>query len=101
LAARLLEQLVEPGPVLLGHLAANLGDLGLDLGCGRVLVSRAGDGCADRPQQCVGQLKRVAAGDVEPVEQPVSGELEIGRDRATGVAVERAQLAQHVRRITI
>jgi hypothetical protein len=76
--------------VLLGHLRPHLDDLRLDLALDR-FVHGVLDGRADCLQQYVGELERVASRDVEPVEQPVPDEVEVGSSRATRVAVQRAQ----------
>ena len=47
-------------------------------------------------KQHVGQLERVAPGDVEAVEQPAADEVEIRRHRRADVAAERAQLRERL-----
>ena len=63
--ARLAEQPVELGAVLIGHLRADAGDVRVD-GVGVTLC--AGDGRPDRAQERVGQLERVAPGNVEAID---------------------------------
>ena len=67
----------------LRNLAAHLGDRGPRH---RTRPGSAVDGGADRAQQRVRQLERVAAGDVEAVEQPVADEVEVGRQRPRPVS---------------
>ena len=97
--ARLAEQLVELRAVLLGHLRADVGDAARR----RPSVSLPGavDGRADRAQQRVGQLERVATGDVEAVEQPAADEVEVVRHRRADLAVERAQLGEHLAGVAV
>ena len=66
-----------------GTCARMLGDARVDLGG---VVARAVDRRSDRAQQRVGQLERVAPGDVEAVEQPAADEVEIRRHRGADVA---------------
>src|SRR4051794_13165118 len=85
---RLLEQLVELAAMLLRDPLAH----GLDR-IGAVLLHPLArpDSDADGPQQRIRQLECVAARNVEPVEQAIPDEVEIGSQRATRVAVECAQ----------
>ena len=66
--------------VLLRHVAADVGDLLLDVRGHAGLVDRRADGS----QEDVGQLERVVVGDVEPVQQPETGELEVVVQRPAG-----------------
>ena len=91
--AGLAEQLVELGPVLLGHLRA---DLGRELGHVGALEVAAFDRDPDRPQQRVGQLERAGLGDVEAVEQAVADQVEVPVDRGAGLARQRAELGEDV-----
>ena len=59
------------------------------------------DGRSDRAQQRVGQLERVAPGDVEAVEQPTADEVEVRRHRGADVAAERAQLGERLAGIAV
>ena len=70
----LSEQLVELGPVLLGNLAAHVGDALIDV---RDLGAPSRDGDPNRPKERVGQLERRRLGDVEAVQGPVSDQVEI------------------------
>ena len=74
----LLEQLVELGAMLFGHLAAHAGDLLFDV---RRVRARPGNGGTDGAAQRVRQLERVGVRDVEAVEEPVPDEVEIARTR--------------------
>ena len=66
--------------VLLRYVAADVGDLLLDVRGAAGLVDRESDG----PQEDVGQLERVVVRDVEPVQQPETDELEVVVERLTG-----------------
>ena len=72
--------------MLLGHLRADAGDARVDLGA---VVAGPGDGRPDRAQQRVGQLERVAPGDVEAVEEAATDEVEVARHRGADLAVDR------------
>ncbi len=78
--------------MLFGDLAADVGDPVVDI---RGFVALPLDGDPDCPEQHVGQLERVGLRDVEPVEKPVSDQVEIRGHGRTGVAVERAQGFEH------
>ena len=65
------------------------------------VVAGAVDRQPDRAQQRVGQLERVAPGDVEAVEQPAADEVEILRHRGADVAVERAQLGERLAGVAV
>ena len=52
-------------------------------------------------QQRVGQLERVAPGDVEAVEQPAADEVEVLRHRRADLAVERAQLGERLAGVAV
>ena len=86
---RLVEQLVELRPMLLGHLARGppATRSSTSASAGRSPAMRDADG----PQQRVGQLERVATGDVEAVEQPVADQVQVRRRRRAHLAVARAQ----------
>ena len=72
---RFADQLVELRAVLVGYLPADVGNARVDL---RAAVAfPAVDGQTDRAQQRVGQLERIAPGDIETVEQPTPDEVEI------------------------
>ena len=94
----LAEQLVELGPMLLGHLAADVGDRRLDVGA---LEVPSGHGDPDRAHQRVRHRKRVGLGDVEPVQQAVSDQVEVPGHRLAGLAVERAQRGQHLAGVVV
>ena len=91
----LAEQLVELGAVLLGDLAADVGDQRRRRPTPS--TSAPGDGDPDRAEQRVGQLERGRLGDVEAVEQPVADEVEVAGHGRARVAVERAQRGEHRR----
>ena len=61
----------------------------------------AADGHRIARTQRVGQLERVAARDVEPVQQAVADQVEVRRHGRAGLAVERAQRVQHLARIVV
>ena len=67
----------------------------------RRVACRAVDRRSDRAQQRVGQLERVAPGDVEAVEQPTADEVEILRHRRADLAVERAQLGERLAGVAV
>src|SRR5258708_2785493 len=79
--------------MLLGHLAADAGDLAFDV---RGLEPVPGDSDADRPEQYIGQLERVRVRNVETVDEAVPDEIEIRRGGGAGVTLERAQLLEHL-----
>ena len=90
---RLLEQPVELGAMLLGHLAADGSNALVDVGVGEPLST---DGDANRLQQRRRQLECVRVRDVEAVHEPRPHEVEVRVGGAAGVAVERAQPLEHV-----
>ena len=59
------------------------------------------DGQPDRAQQRVGQLERIAPGDVEAVEQPTPDEVEIVGHRRADIAAERAQLGERLAGVAV
>ena len=59
------------------------------------------DRCADCTHQRVGDLERIAPGDVEAVEQPVADQVEVCGDGFTGFAVQSAQLLEDFRGIAV
>ncbi len=83
---------------LIGYLRSDTGDVGVD---GVVVTGGAGDRQPDRPQQRVGQLERVAPGNVEAVEQPAADEVEVRRHRRADVASGRAQLGEGLARVAV
>ena len=95
---RLAQQLVELRSMLLGHLRTDLGDPLVGVRRRRAACLDRG---ADRPDQDVRQLQRIAPADVEPVEQAVSDEVEVRGGCRSGVAVERAQSLEHLRGLAV
>ena len=79
--------------MLLRHLRTDLGDPLFGVRGRRAARLDRG---ADRPDQDVRQLQRIAPADVEPVEEPVPDEVEVRGGRRSGVAVERAQSLEHL-----
>ena len=63
--------------------------------------SLSGHGDLDRAHQRVRHRKRVGLGDVEPVQQAVSDQVEVPRHRLAGLAVERAQRGQHLAGVVV
>jgi hypothetical protein len=96
--AGLAQQLVELGPMLLRHLIADVGDRRVDIGA---LEIPPGHGDPDRPHQRVRHRKCVRLGDIEPVQQAISDQIEVPGHRLTGLAVERAQRRQHLAGVVV
>ena len=95
---RFAEQLVELRAVLVGYLPADVGNARVDV---RGVAFPAVDGQTDRAQQRVGQLERIAPGDIETVEQPTPDEVEIVGHRRADIAAERAQLGERLAGVTV
>ena len=66
-----------------------------------VSPSSAVDGRPDRAQQRVGQLERVAPGNVEAVEKPIADEVEIFRHRRADIASERTQFRERLAGVAV
>ncbi len=94
----LLKEIVELVPVFLGHLGANVGDLVL---VGRPVGRMAVERNTHRSEQRVGQLERVATGDVETVDKPVPHEVEVRRHRRADLARVRPQGLEHTARLFV
>ena len=93
----LVEQLVERGPMLLGHLAARRRS-GLRRPTSTTPPRNGGtNGAAQR----VRQLEREGVRDVEAVEEPVPDEVEIRGHGDPGPAIERAQRIEHATGIVL
>ena len=93
-------RLVELGAMLLGHPVADVRDPCLDIRV-RLLRHALLHGDTDGPEKRVRHLEGVAARDVEAVEQPVSDQIEIRRRGRPRLALERAQLLQHLARVGV
>src|ERR1035438_3839547 len=84
--------------MLLWDLVAYSGDQLIDV---RSAVG-ASIGCdADGPEQHVRQLERTRLGDVEPGQEPPTNEVQVAAHRRAGVAVQRAQLLEHMSGVSV